>query len=139
VELHPRADLREASDDDARADVGRLVDARRSVDDRRRVDGRLARGLRVEQAECARVGEVGIARAQDGDLTARLRTFGEVDGRGARRTHARRVARVGEEGDVAGLGLVEPGRAGDLDVGGRFGLDARPGLFGEFCEFHKKL
>ena len=97
---------------------------------------RLEQRLWVKDAQRARVCEVGVARAKDCDVVAsRLDIFADVDCRGARRLHTRRVARVREEGDLARVGLVESGGPSHLDIGKLF-FDARARQTRKLFEFH---
>ena len=90
----------------------------------------------MEDAQRTRVCKVGVASPKDCDVVAaRLNVFADVYGRGARRLHARRVARVGEEGDLSRVGLVESGGPDDLDIGKLF-FHARARQPRKLFEFH---
>jgi hypothetical protein len=91
----------------------------------------------MEETQGARVREVRVAGAQDGDIgTADFDALGDVDGGGARLLHARRVARVRQEGDVPRLRVVEAGGARNLHLREPFTFEARVRQRGKFCEFH---
>jgi len=59
------------------------------------------------------------------------------DGGGASRLEERRVAFVGEEGDLAGVGFFEAGDARDFYVGGR--IEAAVDFFGKVRQLHGVL
>ncbi len=84
-------------------------------DGRQRVDaGRRAPGG-GEQADGPRKRQIRIARAQH-RARRRRRVVLEDDGRRARGRQRLLVFRIGEEGDVAGLGILDAGHARDLDL-----------------------
>ena len=96
------------------AHVDALAQLGRGVDRGRRVYARRGPGLRVEQRHRARERQVGIVGEQAGE---RGLDPGRHDhARGARRLELRGVARAGNEREVPGRGLADPGHAPDLDV-----------------------
>ncbi len=110
------SDDRMVSDDDVGADVRFGADGRGGCDDRGGMDSRRVGRSFVKEFERASERQVGIGDAQGcgGDLReVRL----DQDGGGLCGTGKRRVLWVGDEGELAGTGLLEAGSGGDLGVG----------------------
>ena len=116
------------------ADVGRLGNDRSGMD-----AGGVARGL-VKEFDGVGEGEIWIRRAQgsNGRRSGRAYegdTVFDEDGRGARRFEKREVAAIGEEGELAGFGVVDSRDATNFDV--RTTFEAAVQLLRKFREFHR--
>src|ERR1043166_4927526 len=94
-------------------------------------------GLRIEQTQSARVGQIRILRAQNWNFALDGRTFCEINRGGVCRVYLRRVARICEKGDVAGSGFIESGGAGNLKITGAV-IESRGGQVCEFRKFHAR-
>src|SRR5436309_10405440 len=108
------ADPDARSDDGQRAHVNAFSQLRRRIDDGGGMDARPRRRLGMQDRDRAREREVGVGGEQ-----ARQRRFqlgGDDHGRGARGGEPRDVARVGDEGQVAGPGVFDPADPAHLDV-----------------------
>src|SRR5260221_2957299 len=133
------ADLRLIVDEAVRADVRAIAYARGPRNNRGGMEaGLIARGL-VKKFDGVSEGEVRIWRAQSGDgrrAGAALEADAIFDEhrRSACGLEKREVAAVGEEGDLAGLGVFDAGNAADFRVGRTF--QAAGKLLRNFREFH---
>ena len=141
-----RADLRAGADRHVRED-DRVVADRHALADRHEradrdvvADARIGshRGQRVnagsrtprgrEQSDGAREREIRIGRPQH-RARRRRRVVFEQDGRGARLRHRRFVLRIGEEGEIAGLSVLDARDTDDLHLA--VALEAAGEPFGE--------
>src|SRR5687768_14646261 len=96
-------------DDGQRSHVNVRTQARRGMDHGCRMDSGDRPCLRMQQRRRARIGEVWVRRQEAGQR--RLDRGGEDDGGGPRGGEAGRVLAVGDEGQVAGPGILDAGHA----------------------------
>ena len=121
------------------ADVGAFGDFCGGRDDGGGMDAGGVGGRLVEKFESLSEGQVGIGSAEDGERGERgIAIEGDVgleeDGGGLGGAEERGVAAIGEEGELAGGGVVDAGDSGDGEGGIAFEL-AREFL-GEIGEQH---
>ena len=79
IDAHARREYDIAPDDSTCADPRALVNLRRRIDHGRRMDERLERWFGMKETQGARVSEIRIARAQDGDLAPGGDACGQID------------------------------------------------------------
>ena len=135
------ADLDVFVDEAVGADVGAFGDAGGAGDDSGIVDaGGVARGV-VEKFDGVGECEVGVGGAKGGERREAGGAivdgsfFVDEDGGGLGGFEERDVAFVGDEGELAGGGVVDAGDGGDFGVGVG-GFEAAAELCGDFGELH---
>src|ERR1043165_6416260 len=101
VDANARANDDVSADDNVRSDPDAIAKLRRRVNRSHRVYERLEGWLWMKEPERARVGQISIRSAKNGNLSSDFDIRADVDAGRMGRLNARRIARVGQEGDLS--------------------------------------
>jgi len=133
VEDGEAADFDVAVDEAVGADVDAVADFRGGGDDGCGMDSGNDGRCRMEKLDGSREIEIGIGGAQRRDGNAGLAGRDE-DRRGAGGTERGTILAIGEEGEVAGFGVLDSGNAFDFEI--RIAFEFAAELCGDFVKFH---